>query len=185
MLDFHSPYGCSKGAADQYVRDYSRIYGLKTIVFRQSCIYGSRQIGLEDQGWVAWFIICYLFNKPFTIYGTGKQVRDILSIEDLIRAYDLAIKNIKKTSGKIYNIGGGYKNSLSLLEFIDSLNEMTNKKIKHSFSDWRAGDQKIFISDNSLATKDFGWSPKVSYKNGILKLYNWLKNNSDLIGKLY
>lgn len=180
-LDFHSPYGCSKGAVDQYVRDYNRIYGLRTIVFRQSCIYGLRQIGIEDQGWVAWFIIRCILNKPVTIYGTGKQVRDILYIDDLIRAYDLAIKNIDTTAGRIYNTGGGYKNSLSLLEFISILEELSGKKMDYSFSDWRPGDQKIFISDNSMLKKDLNWEPLVDYKTGIKKLYDWVKENRSFI----
>ncbi|MGQ9631407.1 MAG: NAD-dependent epimerase/dehydratase family protein [bacterium] len=155
-LDFHSPYGCSKGAADQYVRDYARIYGLKTVVFRQSCIYGTRQFGVEDQGWVAHFTISAMFDRPITIYGDGKQVRDVLFIDDLVKAYELAIENIDKTSGKVYNIGGGPNNQMSLLELISYLEEFFGKKIKYSFSDWRPGDQLVFICDISKAKKDFG-----------------------------
>lgn len=180
-LDFHSPYGCSKGAADQYVRDYYRIYGLKTIVFRQSCIYGLRQIGLEDQGWVAWFIIRLIFDEPVTIYGTGRQIRDILFVDDLIEAYDLAIKNINVSQGKIYNIGGGYNNSLSLLELIDLFKEFFNKELNYSFSEWRPGDQKIFISNNSLLKRNLNWEPKTDYKTGIKKLYEWILENKDFI----
>jgi CDP-paratose 2-epimerase len=176
-LDFYSPYGCSKGSADQYVRDYARIYGLKTIVFRQSCIYGPGQIGVEDQGWVAWFAIRALKNEPLTIFGTGKQVRDLLFIDDLIKAYDLAIKNIKKTAGEIYNIGGGYKNAVSLLELIQFLEKYLNTKIKMNFSQARPGDQKIFISNNSKAKKDFNWEPKVDYKKGVPILIEWLRKN--------
>ncbi|MFA6322228.1 MAG: GDP-mannose 4,6-dehydratase [Candidatus Buchananbacteria bacterium] len=182
-LDFHSPYGCSKGAADQYVRDYHRIYGLKTVVFRQSCIYGPHQFGIEDQGWVAWFIIACLLNKDITIYGNGKQVRDILFVKDLVNAYDLALESIEKTQGKIFNIGGGYVNSLSLLEFIKNLEKLMGKKINFSFSDWRPGDQPIFISDNSYADKVFGWQPKISKDAGINEIYEWLKDNIDLIKK--
>ncbi len=176
-LDFYSPYGCSKGSADQYVRDYARIYGLKTIVFRQSCIYGPGQIGVEDQGWVAWFAIRALKDEPITIFGTGKQVRDLLFIDDLIKAYDLAIKNIKKTSGQIYNMGGGYKNAVSLLELIEFLEKYLSKKIKLYFSKPRPGDQKIFISNNSKAKKDFNWEPKVDYKKGVPLLIEWLRKN--------
>ncbi|MCS7200800.1 MAG: SDR family NAD(P)-dependent oxidoreductase [Patescibacteria group bacterium] len=183
-LDFHSPYGCSKGSADQYVRDYHRIYGLKTIVFRQSCIYGTRQIGLEDQGWVAWFIIRLILNKPVSIYGTGKQVRDILFIDDLLEAYDLAIKNINITQGKIYNIGGGYENSLSLLELIDLLKELSHKDLDYDFSDWRPGDQKIFISDNTLIKGDLKWEPKINYRSGIEKIYHWILENKDFISSI-
>lgn len=176
-LDFHSPYGCSKGAADQYIRDYSRIYGLKTICFRQSCIYGYRQFGLEDQGWLAWFIIAAFKDKPLTIYGNGKQVRDVLFIDDLIRAYELAIDNIEKTSGRIYNIGGGYSNSLSLLELIQILEKKLGKKIKYKFAPWRPGDQLIFISDNTKLEKELGWKAEVNYQLGIEKLINWFAVN--------
>jgi len=184
-LDFHSPYGCSKGAADQYVRDYSRIYNLKTVVFRQSCIYGPRQFGIEDQGWVAWFIARILFNKEITLYGTGKQVRDILFIDDLISAYDLTVKNIEIAKGKIYNIGGGANNSISLLELIHYLEELISIKIKYNFADWRHGDQKIFISDNSLASENLNWVPQINWKDGVKKLYFWLKNNQALLEKTY
>ncbi len=173
-LDFHSPYGCSKGAADQYVRDYSRIYGLKTVVFRQSCIYGYRQIGLEDQGWVAWFLIQSILNRPVTLYGTGKQVRDVLFIDDLVNAYQLAEKNINKTAGKIYNMGGGYNNSLSLLEFVDLLEGITGKRLDYSFGDW------IFIANTHKAKKDFGWDPKIDKEKGIEILFNWLSKNKKL-----
>lgn len=177
-LDFHSPYGCSKGAADQYVRDYARIYGLKTIVFRQSCIYGPHQFGVEDQGWVAWFIIALLKNKNITVYGNGKQVRDILHISDLVRAYDLAINKINKTQGQIYNIGGGYKNTISVWwEFGPMLEKLFGKKLKVNFSKERPGDQPIYISDINKAKKDFGWTPQINLNEGIEKLYLWLKEN--------
>lgn len=180
-LDFHSPYGCSKGAADQYVRDYARIYGLRTIVFRQSCIYGPRQFGVEDQGWVAWFIIALMQGKKITIYGNGKQVRDLLYVEDLIRAYDLAAKYIDKTKGQIYNIGGGVKNTMSVWgEFQPILEELFVKKITPKSSDWRPGDQPIYISDIRKAQKDFGWKPEVSVKQGIKKLYQWVEENKHL-----
>jgi len=129
-LDFHSPYGCSKGAADQYIRDYARMYGVRSVVFRQSCIYGYRQFGIADQGWIAWFVIAHLLKKQITIYGNGKQVRDTLFINDLITAYDSAIKQISKTSGKVYNMGGGPKNQVSLLELIAILERITKQKFK-------------------------------------------------------
>lgn len=180
-LDFHSPYGCSKGAADQYVRDYARIYGIKTVVFRQSCIYGPRQFGVEDQGWVAWFVIALSQGKKITIYGDGKQVRDVLFISDLIRAYDLAIDNISEISGQIYNIGGGKENSISVwYEFAPILEKLFERKIIANFSDWRPGDQKIYISDITKAKKGLGWKPEVSPKVGIEKLYNWVKENKIL-----
>lgn len=177
-LDFHSPYGCSKGAADQYVRDYHRIYGLRTIVFRQSCIYGPHQMGIEDQGWVAWFIIALLRNRKIKIYGDGRQVRDILYIGDLIEAYDAAIKNINITQGQIYNIGGGQQNSISIgMEFKPILERLFGKKIEFGFADIRPGDQKVFITDGGKSMKDFGWKPKVGKEEGIEKIYTWLKEN--------
>jgi CDP-paratose 2-epimerase len=179
-LDFHSPYGCSKGCADQYIRDYARIYGLKTIVFRQSCIYGPHQFGIEDQGWVAWFTIATLLNKKLTIFGDGKQVRDVLHVEDLCRAYEMAIKNIDKTSGQVYNIGGGPKYLLSLLELINILESLTKRKIKYTFSDWRPGDQKVYVSNIDKAKKDFGWSPIIGPKEGVNKLFDWISENKKL-----
>ena len=180
LLDFHSPYGCSKGCADQYVRDYARIYGLKTVVCRQSCIYGYRQFGVEDQGWVAWFIIATVLGKPLTIYGDGKQVRDILFVEDLVRAYDMAIKNIDKTAGQVYNIGGGSRNQMSLLELLAFLEKFTGRKIETAFSDWRPGDQPVFVCDIAKAKTDFGWEPTVSVEEGVKKLYDWVDENKGL-----
>lgn len=182
-LDFHGPYGCSKGAGDEYVIDYARIFGLNTIVFRQSGIYGPHQFGIEDQGWLAWFCNALLFDKPVTIYGNGKQVRDVLYIDDLIEAFDLAFKNIKKTKGKAYNIGGGAKFSLSIWELFEILEKLSGKKFRYSFGPWRPGDQKIYISDLTLAKKDFSWSPKTSPREGIKKLYNWISQNKNLIKK--
>lgn len=184
-LDFHSPYGCSKGAADQYVRDYSRIYGLRTVIFRQSCIYGTRQFGVEDQGWVAHFIIAAIFNREITIYGTGKQVRDILFISDLVSAYECALKKINKISGEIYNIGGGPENTLSLLELIEFLENHLHKKIKYKFSKWRPGDQLVFICNIKKAKKDFGWEPKVNVNTGLKKLIDWVSENKDLWEKKF
>lgn len=177
-LDFHSPYGCSKGAADQYVRDYSRIYNVRTVVFRQSCIYGPHQYGFEDQGWVAWFMIAALRNKKITIYGNGKQVRDLLYIDDLINAYYLAIKKIDIASGKIYNIGGGYKNSVSIWqEFGLKIEKLFSRKIDVSYSQVRPGDQMIFISDTKKAKKELGWEPTTSIASGFKKMYEWITKN--------
>lgn len=178
-VDFYSPYGCSKGAADQYVRDYSRIYGLKTIVFRQSCIYGPHQYGIEDQGWVAWFIIALMQGKEITIYGNGKQVRDLLYVDDLMRAYELAVRNIRVTKGQIYNIGGGPKNTISIwFEFKPLLEKLFKRKIIVTFSNLRPGDQPIYISDIRKAKKDFYWEPKINVEQGIKNLYLWAKDNS-------
>lgn len=173
-LDFHSPYGCSKGAADQYVHDYARIFGLQTIVFRQSCIYGPQQYGCEDQGWLAWFAIAATQNKPITIYGNGKQTRDVLYIDDLCNAFDKAIANIDKTAGHIYNIGGGQKNTLSLLELLEILEQKLEKKININYDKTRLGDQPIYISDIRKAQQHFGWTPKISPEEGMDKLLKWV-----------
>jgi len=182
-LEGCGPYGCSKLAGDQYSLDYARIFGLNTIVFRQSGIYGPHQFGIEEQGWLAWFCNAILFNKPVTIFGNGKQVRDVLYIDDLIRAYDSALSNIKKTRGKAYNIGGGPKFSLSIWELFAILEELAGKKFNYSFGPWRPGDQKVYISDIAKAKKDFNWSPKISPKEGVKKLYNWISQNKNLIEK--
>ncbi len=179
-LDFYSPYGCSKGTGDQYVLDYHRIYGLQTIVMRQSCIYGPRQFGIEDQGWVAWFAIRAMQEQPITIYGDGKQVRDVLFMDDLTAAYDLAIKNIDRTAGKAYNIGGGPANTMSLLELLDMLTERFGKRPTYSFDDWRPGDQLVYISGIQRAEADFGWRPKVAPKEGVGKMIAWLTEHADL-----
>ncbi|OQX85298.1 MAG: CDP-paratose 2-epimerase [Candidatus Omnitrophica bacterium 4484_70.2] len=183
-LDFHSPYGCSKGTADQYVRDFYRIYGLKTVVFRQSCIYGPQQFGNEDQGWVAHFVIRAILDEKINIYGDGKQVRDILEVSDLISAYKLAIKKINKTKGQIYNIGGGKKNTFSLLELIEYLEKKLNKKVPLDFYDWRPGDQKIFVSNNKKFIKDTGWDIKIDKFKGVDKLITWVEKNIELIKKV-
>ena len=180
-LDFHGPYGCSKGSGDQYALDYARIYGLDTVVFRQSGIYGPHQFGIEEQGWLAWFSNAILYDKPVTLYGDGKQVRDVLYIDDLISAFDLAFKNIEKTRGKAYTIGGGPKASLSIWELFEILEKLSGKKFSYKFGRWRPGDQKIYISDVTSAKKDFGWSPTISPKEGVARLYNWISQNKTLI----
>jgi CDP-paratose 2-epimerase len=181
-LDFHSPYGCSKGAGDQYTRDYYRIYGVRTIVFRQSCIYGWRQFGVEDQGWLAHFAISAVKGRDVTIYGDGKQVRDILFIDDLIRAIELAVENIEVTAGQIYNIGGGPNNTLSVwAEAGPMLEALNGKPIPVRWEDWRPGDQRIYISDIRKAERDFGWTPQISPENGLKKIWDWIKvTNIDL-----
>jgi len=174
-LDFHSPYGCSKGCGDQYVRDYYRMYDIPGVVFRQSCIYGDHQYGMEDQGWIAWFLIASLLNKQITVYGNGKQVRDILYVTDIINAYEKAILNIDEVKGEIFNIGGGINNSISILEFFNFLKKELNINIQFEYSNIRPGDQKIFISNNNKLLNCLGWKPEVGYKLGIKKLYNWIK----------
>ncbi len=185
-LDFHSPYGCSKGAGDQYVRDYYRIYGLPTVVFRQSCIYGPRQMGVEDQGWVAWFMIAALLGRPITIFGTGKQVRDLLYVDDLIEAYVLAVEHIDTTAGQVYNIGGGAERTLSVwVEFAPLLakalgRDMTPPRLASE----RPGDQPVFFADTGKARRDFGWQPRVGVEEGILRLGEWIAANTDLFAQL-
>jgi CDP-paratose 2-epimerase len=181
-LDFYSPYGCSKGCADQYFMDYSRIYGMKTVVFRQSCIYGPRQFGVEDQGWVAWFTIAAQQGRPVTIYGDGKQVRDILDVQDLIELYLKAYENIEQVKGKAFNAGGGPDNTLSLLELISALEKRTGKRLELSFSDWRPGDQKIYVSDITRLKDDLEWVPSIGKEEGIDRLYKWVSVNSALFG---
>ncbi len=180
-LDFYSPYGCSKGAGDQYVRDYSRIYGMPTVVVRQSCIYGNNQFGIEDQGWVAWFTIATLLGKQITVYGDGNQIRDVLFVEDLVRLYDLAIQKKEISAGKIYNVGGGPSHTLSLNELIATLSKRFNKEIVPLKGDWRPGDQKVFISDISKVSNDLGWSPKVDINEGINRMAEWIEANSDIL----
>jgi len=180
-LDFHSPYGNSKGCGDQYVRDYARIYNLPTVVFRQSCIYGARQFGVEDQGWVAWFIIAALTGKPITVYGDGKQSRDILFADDLLNAYDLAVEKIDVAKGKIYNIGGGPENVMSIWnEFAPKLEKLLGKKIEVARGDWRPGDQRVFYADIRKAEKELGWKPKVNVEEGVRKLFEWAQENKEL-----
>jgi CDP-paratose 2-epimerase len=183
-LDFHSPYGCSKGVADQYVRDYSRIYGLKTVVLRQSCIYGTHQFGVEDQGWVAWFVIASILEKEITIYGDGMQGRDLLWIDDLVDVYVALYENADSVSGEIYNVGGGANNILSLLELVETLKKDGVLAETPEFDDWRPGDQKIFVSDISKLKKDIGWEPKVDPSLGVEKLLNWCRENKNIIASV-
>lgn len=176
-LDFHSPYGCSKGTADQYTRDWSRIYDVPTIVFRQSCIYGEHQFGIVDQGWVVFLTMKALFGKPITIYGDGKQVRDVLFMDDLSAAFDAAIASIEKTRGQIYNIGGSPQYSLSILEFVQFVEKRLGKKIEVQFAEARPGDQKVYISDVRKAATDFGWKPTTSFEEGFEKIRTWIESN--------
>lgn len=179
-LDFHSPYGCSKGSADQYAIDYHRIYGLRTIVFRQSCIYGYRQLGAEDQGWVAWFMIASQLGRPITVYGDGKQVRDLLFIDDLLDAYDAAFERSSAVAGRVYNIGGGPRNVLSLLELLAYINGRQRRKVPYGLADWRPGDQKIFVSDIRRAQAELGWTPKTDCSRGLELLYDWVAGHREM-----
>lgn len=182
-LDFHSPYGCSKGAGDQYVRDYHRIYGLRTVVLRQSCIYGPRQFGIEDQGWVAWFVIAAMLGRPITIYGDGKQVRDLLYVEDLLDAYQAAVDRIEQSAGQIYNVGGGPRNTLSIwAEFGPLLEELIERPIPATYRAWRPGDQPIYVSDIRKVERELGWHPRTSVREGIARLVIWVRDNRELFG---
>jgi CDP-paratose 2-epimerase len=178
-LDFYSPYGCSKGAADQYMIDYARIYGMKTVVFRMSCIYGTRQFGNEDQGWVAHFIISALLGKPIVIYGNGKQVRDLLFVDDLVQAFEKVVDNIEDCRGQAINIGGGVENSISLIELIKVLEKKIEIKVSLSFADFRPGDQLIYVSDTHKAERLLGWRPTVSVLDGVERLVKWSNDNID------
>lgn len=180
-LDFHSPYGCSKGTGDQYIIDYARIYGLRTLCLRQSCIYGRRQFGVEDQGWVAHFVIATVLNRSINIYGDGKQVRDLLHVNDLIQAYDIGMQKIDEVRGQAFNLGGGPQNTLSIwTEFGPMLEELAGKTVQIQRGDWRPGDQRVFIADIRKAKKMLGWEPKISPIDGIADLYQWVSQNQSL-----
>ena len=185
-LDFNSPYACSKGSADQYFLDYGRTYVLNTVVFRQSCIYGTRQFGTEDQGWVMHFLKKILQGEKINIYGNGKQIRDILYIDDLISCYLLALSKQSfstnkingpkgnKIKGSVYNIGGGSENTVSLIELIKIIEKRLKKKANYSFKESRLGDQKIFFCDNKKAYQELDWEPKIGITEGLNKLYEWV-----------
>lgn len=173
-LDFHSPYGCSKGAADQYVIDYARTFGLPAVVFRMSCIYGPHQFGTEDQGWVAHFLIRALTGQPITLYGDGMQVRDVLFVEDLVNAFLLAQANIRSLSGQAFNIGGGAGNIISLLDLIDMIGELYGRKPEVRFDEWRPGDQRYYVSDTRKFQDATGWAAKTDAARGVDRLAAWL-----------
>lgn len=185
LLDFHSPYGCSKGAADQYVRDYARIYDLETVVFRQSCIYGYRQFGLEDQGWVAWFVIAAVLGRPITVFGDGKQVRDVLFVDDLIAAYEQAWAQIDATRGRVYNIGGGPANAISLRDLLGVLRAEVDPELAVGQAHWRPGDQPVYISDIGKAAQEFGWRPQVEWRAGVARLITWVRDNRAMLERLF
>jgi CDP-paratose 2-epimerase len=177
-LDFHSPYGCSKGAADQYVHDYHRIYGLPTIVFRMSCIYGPHQFGTEDQGWVAHFVLTGLRRGRLTIYGDGKQVRDLLYVEDLVELISRACANIERTAGQVYNVGGGPTNTISVwTELQDQLREVLEKLPSVDYGAFRPGDQRIYVSDIRKAHEHLGWAPRVDVVEGVRRMVEALREN--------
>ncbi|MBT8114324.1 MAG: GDP-mannose 4,6-dehydratase [Arenicella sp.] len=183
-LDFHSPYGCSKGVADQYTIDYARVYKLCTVTLRQSCIYGPRQFGIEDQGWVAWFTIAAMLDKEITIYGNGMQIRDVLHVEDLVSAYMAAITNRESIAGQSFNIGGGPDNTLSLLELLAHLRETLGKEISLQWDDWRPGDQPVFVCDISKADQVLDWRPTIDVNNGVLKLIHWVREHDNMFASV-
>jgi len=184
-LDFHSPYGCSKGCGDAYVRDYARIYGIPGVVLRQSCIYGPLQYGMEDQGWVAWLMIAALTKQPITICGNGKQVRDLLYIDDLLDAYDRVIERISVTAGEVFNLGGGPGNAVAVwAEYGPLLEQLLGRPIPVRFSDWRAGDQRVFVADISKATQVLDWQPAVAWKEGVGRLLDWAQQQRDAFTRL-
>jgi CDP-paratose 2-epimerase len=175
-LDFHSPYGCSKGAADQYVLDYARTWQLPAAVFRMSCIYGPHQHGTEDQGWVAHFLIRALRGEPMTIFGDGKQVRDILFVEDLVRAFERVLDRMDEVRGTAFNVGGGSPNATSLIELIEVIRALDGCDVDIAFDEWRTGDQRWYVSDTSRLTERTGWRPKVDVETGMRRLHAWLRS---------
>ncbi len=179
-LDFHSPYGCSKGAADQYVRDYARIYGLPTVVFRMSCIAGPQQFGNEDQGWVAHFLYSALLGNPVTIYGDGRQVRDVLCVHDLMAAFEAARQNLPATAGQIYNIGGGPQNTVSILELLREIKRLTGSSVEYSFSPCRPGDQLVYVSDFRKLQRHTGWRPRMNVRATLQCMYDWWQAHAGL-----
>lgn len=184
QLDFHSPYGCSKGVADQYTIDYSRIYGLRSVALRQSCIYGTRQFGIEDQGWVAWFTIAAVLGKTITIYGDGKQIRDVLHVNDLVRAYEAAASHPEQAAGQAFNIGGGPGNTMSLLELLAYLQDELKITIPLKWDDWRPGDQPVFVCNLDKARERLGWSPQITVRDGVKDLAQWVRQNVELFSWL-
>ena len=183
-LDFHSPYGCSKGSAEQYVMDYRRIYGLKTVVLRQSCIYGPRQIGVEDQGWVAWFAICAALERPITIYGDGKQVRDVLYIDDLVDLYFRVIEMEPQLKRTVFNVGGGPEQTVSLLELIHLLEQELGNRVELRFADWRPGDQPVYVSDIREVCENLQWVPKISLEEGVTKMLEWIVGQREALRRV-
>jgi CDP-paratose 2-epimerase len=183
QLDFHSPYGCSKGAADQYVRDYGRMFDIPAVVFRMSCIAGRRQFGNEDQGWVAHFLYSALKRKPLMIYGDGCQVRDVLHVQDLVQAFEAARTNLQRTACEIYNIGGGAANTTSLLELIESIEELTRRPVKYSFDEARPGDQVIYVSDWRKFGRATGWAPTTSVQETLRHIYDFWRENRAAIAE--
>jgi len=176
-LDLYSPYGCSKGVADQYVRDYARVFELRSVVLRMSCIYGPRQFGNEDQGWIAHFLIQSIRERPITIYGDGHQVRDILFVDDAVNAWINAFDNVDGVRGRIFNLGGGPSNAISLRELLGFITEMRGKPADVRFAAWRPGDQPWYVSDIRAVSKALAWEPQVSVRYGLHRIERWLDSH--------
>jgi CDP-paratose 2-epimerase len=179
-LDFHTPYGCSKGAADQYVLDYARSFGVPSAVFRMSCIYGQRQMGTEDQGWVAHFLIRALEDRPITLYGDGRQVRDILDVRDAVDAYVRALDHIDQVQGRAFNLGGGPDNAVSLLQLNEEMRAITGRSVELQFEDWRQGDQRWYVSDTRAAQAALGLKRPLGWRQGVADLAHWLANERQI-----
>jgi len=179
-LDFHTPYGCSKGAADQYVLDYARSFNIPATVFRMSCIYGPHQKGNEDQGWVAHFLLQALRGEPITLFGDGKQVRDILWVGDLVRAFHIALDHPEETQARAFNLGGGPDNTVSLLEVVDTIEHHTSEKVRIDWGNWRVGDQRYYVSDTRRFEAEFGWRAQTSAVAGIAHLCEWMQQNANI-----
>ena len=179
-LDFHTPYGCSKGAADQYVLDYARSFDVPSVVFRMSCIYGQRQMGTEDQGWVAHFLIRALEDKPVTLYGDGRQVRDILDVRDAVNAYVAALRRIGRVRGHVFNLGGGPANAVSLLQLTDEILHIISRDVDVRFEDWRQGDQRWFVANTAKARSALGLGKPTGWRDGVARLANWLAEERGL-----
>jgi CDP-paratose 2-epimerase len=183
-LDFLSPYGCSKGAADQYTLDFARIYGIRATSFRQSCIYGPRQFGIEDQGWVAWFAIAAMLGRSITIFGDGRQVRDVLHVDDLVRAYEAAILAPERVAGQAFNVGGGPRRVLSLIDLIEMLERRLGRKIPLKWADWRPGDQRAYVSDIRKLERALDWKPTIDVETGIDRLVSWVGQNREAFASI-
>lgn len=182
-LDFHSPYGCSKGAADQYVRDFARLYDIPAVVFRMSCVAGERQFGTEDQGWLAHFLYSAVEDQPVTIYGNGRQVRDILYVGDLLRSFELVRENLRAAAGQVYNVGGGTENTTSLLELMDDIEAIAGRRPRYRFDEMRSGDQLIYVTDHGKLSRDTGWVPQTGVRETLAKVHAWYLRNRELLAQ--
>jgi CDP-paratose 2-epimerase len=180
-LDFHTPYGCSKGAADQYVLDHARSFGLPAAVLRMSCIYGPRQRGTEDQGWVAHFLISAMSDRPISLYGDGCQVRDVLEVSDCVDAYLACWRNIDRAAGQAFNLGGGPENAVSLRQLLGEIEALLGRKLDTRFSDWRAGDQRYYVSDTRRVREVLGLSQPLGWRQGLRRLAAWLRAEEGLL----